>query len=77
MLYEITYDPEQESKDVLLEFNTELVCQQNFFRDPWNTFDFVTVIGSIVDALVIELGVSMAFTFNWQCISSLTVYTLL
>ena len=31
---------------------------QNFFKDPWNTFDFITVIGSIIDALVIELGVS-------------------
>nr|CAD7439410.1 unnamed protein product [Timema bartmani] len=30
----------------------------NFFKDPWNTFDFITVIGSIIDALVIELGPS-------------------
>ncbi|KAL7300819.1 hypothetical protein TKK_0006383 [Trichogramma kaykai] len=29
---------------------------KNFFKDPWNTFDFITVIGSIVDALVIEFG---------------------
>ncbi|XP_076286468.1 calcium voltage-gated channel subunit cacophony isoform X18 [Lasioglossum baleicum] len=29
---------------------------RNFFKDAWNTFDFVTVIGSIVDALVIEFG---------------------
>ncbi|XP_076286450.1 calcium voltage-gated channel subunit cacophony isoform X16 [Lasioglossum baleicum] len=29
---------------------------KNFFKDAWNTFDFVTVIGSIVDALVIEFG---------------------
>ncbi|KAI5726489.1 hypothetical protein M8J76_003596 [Diaphorina citri] len=27
---------------------------KNFFKDPWNTFDFITVIGSIVDALVQE-----------------------
>nr|XP_014290084.1 voltage-dependent calcium channel type A subunit alpha-1 isoform X17 [Halyomorpha halys] len=27
---------------------------RNFFKDPWNTFDFVTVVGSIVDALVLE-----------------------
>uniref|UniRef100_T1HGE4 Voltage-dependent calcium channel type A subunit alpha-1 n=1 Tax=Rhodnius prolixus TaxID=13249 RepID=T1HGE4_RHOPR len=27
---------------------------RNFFKDPWNTFDFITVIGSIVDALVLE-----------------------
>ncbi|CAH1959850.1 unnamed protein product [Acanthoscelides obtectus] len=30
---------------------------RNFFKDPWNTFDFVTVIGSIVDAMVVEFGV--------------------
>ncbi|XP_057660012.1 voltage-dependent calcium channel type A subunit alpha-1 isoform X46 [Diorhabda carinulata] len=29
---------------------------RNFFKDPWNTFDFVTVIGSIVDAMVVEFG---------------------
>ncbi|KAK9704038.1 Voltage-dependent L-type calcium channel, IQ-associated [Popillia japonica] len=32
------------------------LCLQNFFKDPWNTFDFVTVIGSIVDAMVVEFG---------------------
>lgn len=30
---------------------------KNFFKDPWNTFDFITVIGSIIDALVVEIGV--------------------
>ncbi|KAI8429618.1 hypothetical protein MSG28_000214 [Choristoneura fumiferana] len=34
---------------------------QNFFKDPWNTFDFITVIGSIIDALIMELGEN---TFN-------------
>ncbi|XP_048506528.1 voltage-dependent calcium channel type A subunit alpha-1 isoform X25 [Athalia rosae] len=29
---------------------------RNFFKDRWNIFDFITVIGSIVDALVIEFG---------------------
>ncbi|XP_052128205.1 voltage-dependent calcium channel type A subunit alpha-1 isoform X5 [Frankliniella occidentalis] len=29
---------------------------KNYFKDAWNTFDFVTVVGSIVDAMVIELG---------------------
>ncbi|XP_054271366.1 voltage-dependent calcium channel type A subunit alpha-1-like isoform X7 [Macrosteles quadrilineatus] len=28
---------------------------KNFFKDPWNVFDFTTVIGSIVDAVVLEL----------------------
>ncbi|XP_055950226.1 voltage-dependent calcium channel type A subunit alpha-1-like isoform X4 [Argiope bruennichi] len=31
---------------------------RNFFKDPWNTFDFITVIGSVVDALVVEIGVN-------------------
>ena len=26
--------------------------------DPWNTFDFITVVGSIVDALMVEFAVS-------------------
>ncbi|XP_053596922.1 voltage-dependent calcium channel type A subunit alpha-1 [Microplitis demolitor] len=29
---------------------------KNFFKDPWNIFDLITVIGSIVDALVVEFG---------------------
>ncbi|XP_076023740.1 LOW QUALITY PROTEIN: voltage-dependent P/Q-type calcium channel subunit alpha-1A-like, partial [Genypterus blacodes] len=28
----------------------------NFFRDAWNIFDFVSVLGSIIDILVTELG---------------------
>jgi len=36
---------------------------QNFFKDPWNIFDFITVIGSIVDALVIEFGVKLYYYF--------------
>lgn len=31
---------------------------QNYFRDAWNIFDFVTVLGSITDILVTEFGVS-------------------
>ncbi|KAF9795477.1 hypothetical protein SFRURICE_004849 [Spodoptera frugiperda] len=36
------------------------VCFQNFFKDPWNTFDFITVIGSIIDALIMEFGTDLA-----------------
>ncbi|CAH0722289.1 unnamed protein product, partial [Brenthis ino] len=32
----------------------------NFFKDPWNTFDFITVIGSIIDALIMEFGSDLA-----------------
>ena len=31
---------------------------QSYFKDSWNTFDFVTVVGSIVDALMVEFAVS-------------------
>ncbi|XP_043464353.1 voltage-dependent calcium channel type A subunit alpha-1 isoform X7 [Leptopilina heterotoma] len=40
---------------------------RNFFKDPWNTFDFITVIGSIVDALVIEFGAKLSALFNVKC----------
>ena len=30
---------------------------QSYFMDPWNTFDFITVVGSIVDALMVEFAV--------------------
>ncbi|OQR68225.1 voltage-dependent calcium channel type A subunit alpha-1 isoform X3-like, partial [Tropilaelaps mercedesae] len=29
---------------------------KNFFKDSWNTFDSITVIGSIIDVLVVEYG---------------------
>lgn len=32
--------------------------KQNYFKDAWNIFDCVTVLGSITDILVTELGVS-------------------
>ncbi|XP_022648011.1 voltage-dependent calcium channel type A subunit alpha-1-like isoform X2 [Varroa destructor] len=31
---------------------------RNFFKDSWNTFDSITVIGSIIDVLVVEYGIS-------------------
>ncbi|XP_055947185.1 voltage-dependent calcium channel type A subunit alpha-1-like [Argiope bruennichi] len=42
----------------LLECVLKLVAYgcKNFFRDPWNTFDFITVVGSVIDVLVMELG---------------------
>lgn len=30
--------------------------KKNYFRDPWNIFDLVTVIGSIFDVIVTEYG---------------------
>ncbi|KAL1421244.1 hypothetical protein MTO96_023221 [Rhipicephalus appendiculatus] len=34
---------------------------RNFFKNPWHTFDFITVIGSIIDVLVMETGVPRRF----------------
>ena len=36
-----------------------LFLLQSYFKDNWNTFDFVTVVGSIVDALMVEFAVSI------------------
>lgn len=38
---------------------------QNYFRDAWNIFDFVTVLGSITDILVTEFGVSFLPASFW------------
>jgi len=32
-------------------------CLQNYFRDSWNVFDFITVVGSVVDVIVTERDV--------------------
>ena len=37
---------------------------QNYFRDPWNIFDFITVLGSILDVMINEFGVSGDFHCN-------------
>lgn len=34
------------------------MCSQNYLKDAWNVFDFVTVLGSITDILVTEINVS-------------------
>jgi hypothetical protein len=44
---------------------------QSYFMDPWNTFDFITVVGSIVDALMVEFAVKhlniVAVLFYYPC----------
>ena len=37
---------------------------QNYFKDAWNIFDCVTVLGSVTDILVTELGVSRRIEFS-------------
>uniref|UniRef100_A0A4W6EB46 Voltage-dependent L-type calcium channel subunit alpha n=1 Tax=Lates calcarifer TaxID=8187 RepID=A0A4W6EB46_LATCA len=36
---------------------------KGYFGDPWNVFDFVIVIGSVVDVIWVELS-------SWQCVMS-------
>lgn len=46
----------------LLFFHLSLLsCSQNYFKDAWNIFDCVTVLGSITDILVTELGVRIHY----------------
>lgn len=42
--------------EIFFAFSTTFRAQ-NFFKDAWNVFDFITVIGSIIDAMVLEIGV--------------------
>jgi len=35
----------------------------NYFRDAWNVFDFITVVGSIADVLITLVAVSKKSTF--------------
>lgn len=32
---------------------------QGYFGDPWNVFDFLIVIGSIIDVILSEIDVSV------------------
>jgi len=34
---------------------------QNYFGDPWNTLDFIIVIGSIIDIMLGKLMVCTSF----------------
>ncbi len=38
-------------------FAKKKILFQNYFRDKWNAFDFITVLGSIADVLVTEFRV--------------------
>nr|XP_046908932.1 voltage-dependent calcium channel type A subunit alpha-1-like isoform X17 [Dermatophagoides farinae] len=42
---------------------------RNFFKDSWNTFDFITVCGSVVDALVMEITFSAVNSKDFNFIS--------
>lgn len=38
---------------------------KNYFKDSWNTFDFITVIGSIVDAVISVYTVRVSDKFQY------------
>lgn len=43
---------------------------QGYFGDPWNVFDFIIVIGSVVDVILSEVDVSSdIFVFFISCSS--------
>ena len=49
---------------------------QSYFKDSWNTFDFVTVVGSIVDALMVEFAVSTIFlipALSFKCPKNINI----
>ncbi|XP_042894573.2 voltage-dependent calcium channel type A subunit alpha-1 [Parasteatoda tepidariorum] len=60
----------------LLECILKLVAFgcKNFFRDPWNTFDFVTVVGSVIDVMVMELGTILATQINFFNVGFLRLF---
>ena len=37
---------------------------QNYFRDPWNVFDFIIVLGSIIDIIYTEATVSGSLSYS-------------
>ena len=54
-----------------LSAKSSMIATQSYFKDRWNMFDFITVLGSIVDALMVEFAVSDEFIFwNMQFFNS-------
>lgn len=40
---------------------------QGYFGDPWNVFDFIIVVGSVVDVILSEVDVSKIISLNYRC----------
>ena len=47
-----------------------LMITQSYFKDRWNMFDFITVLGSIVDALMVEFAVRAKKLFPFAILKS-------
>ena len=39
---------------------------QNYFGDPWNAFDFVIVLGSLIDIGMAQLNVSSKYLLSYS-----------
>ena len=71
--------------NIFWQTNFILFLLQSYFKDNWNTFDFVTVVGSIVDALMVEFAVSINICVanirkgfeSFSTVSSLSFFRLL
>uniref|UniRef100_A0A665W315 Voltage-dependent L-type calcium channel subunit alpha n=1 Tax=Echeneis naucrates TaxID=173247 RepID=A0A665W315_ECHNA len=46
---------------------------KGYFGDPWNVFDFVIVIGSVVDVMLSEIDVALASSGGLYCLHGCTV----
>lgn len=60
------------SLNLLFYFFSE--CLQNYLKEAWNIFDFVTVLGSITDILVTELKVSLFHSFRELKLKSILMH---
>ncbi|XP_031635540.1 voltage-dependent calcium channel type A subunit alpha-1-like isoform X2 [Contarinia nasturtii] len=47
---------------------------KNYFKDAWNTFDFITVIGSIIDAVISEVTVDIKEKIAYKDIKNTEEY---
>lgn len=41
---------------------------KGYFGDPWNVFDFIIVIGSVVDVMLSEIDVSIIALLCFPCV---------
>uniref|UniRef100_A0A8B9VXP2 Voltage-dependent L-type calcium channel subunit alpha n=1 Tax=Anas zonorhyncha TaxID=75864 RepID=A0A8B9VXP2_9AVES len=52
----------------LILLNTICLGMQGYFGDPWNVFDFLIVIGSIIDVILSEIDTVLASSGGLYCL---------
>uniref|UniRef100_A0A8D0XJV9 Voltage-dependent L-type calcium channel subunit alpha n=1 Tax=Sus scrofa TaxID=9823 RepID=A0A8D0XJV9_PIG len=52
----------------LIMLNTICLGMQGYFGDPWNVFDFLIVIGSIIDVILSEIDTFLASSGGLYCL---------